>query len=248
MKNIDFYDTIFKRKSVRKFEEAPLSSVKLSEITDFFSSVKPLYDIKTELRIIEGELVKAIFKTAHFIIILSEKKDGYLTNAGFIMQQIDLFLSASGIGSCYIGLGAPGKQALIDTNLEYCIMLAIGTPIEPIYRKDISEFNRKSINNISNLTEANELIEAARFAPSATNSQPWYFEVTDGYISVYCAKLNRIKALMYEKMNKIDIGIALCHMKLAADHYNQNIEFINNEPPKIEQPKGYYYITTVKIS
>jgi len=61
MENEEFYKTIFKRKSIRKYDPKPLDEEKIDEIKSFTRSLKPLYpDIKTELKIISGEDVKSL--------------------------------------------------------------------------------------------------------------------------------------------------------------------------------------------
>ena len=47
----------------------------------------------------------------HFLAFFSEVKDGYAANAGFMMQQMDLFLSANGIGSCWQGGPKPIRES-----------------------------------------------------------------------------------------------------------------------------------------
>ena len=55
------------------------------------------------------------------------------------------------------------------------IVLALGNPSVLLYMKNISEFKRKPIEKISNIENAEELIEPVRIAPSSTNSQSWGF-------------------------------------------------------------------------
>ncbi len=45
-----------------------------------------------------------------------------------MLQQMDLFFSASGIGSCWQGLPKPDKDMLNSSNLEFIILMAFGKP------------------------------------------------------------------------------------------------------------------------
>jgi nitroreductase len=201
--------------------------------------VKPLYDnIKTEYKIIEGN-AKGLFavKAPHYLTISSEVKDGYLTNVGFMFQQMDLYLQSIGLGSCWLGSAKPPVKP--EPPLEFVIMIAVGKPQGSIHR-NLSEFKRKLLSEISDT--ADKRLEAARLAPSGINSQPWYF-VSDGSIfHVYCEKHGVIKALIYERMNKIDMGIALAHLYV---ENKDTFKFFTVENPK--QIKGYYYIGSVEI-
>lgn len=61
--------------------------------------------IRTGTRAFDNKEVKGMLKidAPHFLVFFSEPEEGYLVNAGFMLQQLDLYLSAKGIGSCYQG-------------------------------------------------------------------------------------------------------------------------------------------------
>jgi nitroreductase len=251
MQNKDFYDIIYKRKSVRKYDLEPLGKNTLEDISAYMDKVKPLYEnIKTEMNIVGGEVVKNILpiKAPHYILISSENKEGYLTNVGFILQQVDLFLSSNGLGSCWVGMAQPKKEILKKFQLEYVIALAFGNPTESLHRENISEFKRKTIEKIRDDDKEDKLIEAVRLAPSATNSQPWFLKVDNNKIHAYCIKSNFIKAIVYKKMNQIDMGIAMCHLWIAARHFGKNVKFVTDKGAVENPPAGYYYTVSAIIN
>ncbi|HSV42638.1 MAG TPA: nitroreductase family protein, partial [Methanomassiliicoccales archaeon] len=89
------YQTIFKRKSVRKISPGPLDETTLSNIREFISNIRPMVPgIRTEIRLISSSEVKGMLRNdgPHSIVLFSEPKDGYLFNAGFMLQQLDLHL------------------------------------------------------------------------------------------------------------------------------------------------------------
>lgn len=246
----NLYETIFKRKSVRKYDMTPLDDEILSEIKEYANTVDRLYDnIKTEIHTVkQDELnILAPVKAPHYLVMTSENNAGYLTNAGYMLQQVDLFLSSKGIGSCYLGMAQPKKATKKGLELEFVMVLALGNPIETVHRTNITEFKRKALSEITNIVNNDQLLEVARLAPSATNSQPWYFTGGEGVIHAYCFKANLIKALVYDKMNKIDMGISLCHIGVAAEHFGKDMVFVQDKAAEDNPPKGYYYIGTVKL-
>ncbi len=247
MNNLQLYETIFKRKSIRKFDMAPLDTAVLTEIKNYASGLKSMDEgIKHELVYLNPGDVKNLFpiKAPYYVCCYSEKKEGYLMNAGFLMQQLDLYLSANGIGSCWLGMAKPSKELLERKDgMEFVIILAFGKANEPLHRTDTSEFKRKNIAQITDLTDMAELLEPVRLAPSASNSQPWYFSVTGDEITVSRKSLNVITAPIFSKFNQIDIGIALLHLWLSLDHQGKTAPF---ETKKAEVPKGYDYMITVK--
>ncbi|MDF2986377.1 MAG: nitroreductase [Eubacterium sp.] len=248
MTNNELYDVIFKRKSVRKYHMTQLSQDTLEQLQAYTGTLKKLDgNIKVEFTILTSEKVKGMFaiKAPHYICIYSEKKDGYLVNAGFLMQQLDLYLSAGKLGSCWLGMAKPDKEIPLTRNgLEFVIMLAFGSPEEPVHRTDKDQFKRNSLSEITSIENAEELLEPVRLAPSATNSQPWFFSGDSNEIIVSRKKLSMLKAQLLGKMNNIDTGIALCHLWLSADRQGKNVSF---DFQNGQAPQGFEFMTKVKV-
>ncbi len=244
------HKTIYIRKSVRKFKNQSLTEDTLPAIKSNFKKLTPLNSsIKTEIRIVSNDEVKGLFfvKAPHYLLFFSEKKTGYLANTGFLLQQMDLYFSSTGYGSCWLGLTKPKKDFSENSNFEFVITLAFGNPNEELHRKSISEFNRKTINENCEGDNHQDIIEAARLAPSATNSQPWFFITEQSSIHCYCIKPGLLKKLLYKKMNRIDMGIALCHLWLAARHKVYSVNFYIDDKAKQNKPEGYYYFRSLRL-
>jgi nitroreductase len=93
-----------------------------------------------------------------------------------------------------------------------------------------SDFQRPL--NQSNNDKINEILEAIRLAPSAANKQPWRIVKTDMTFDFYIDP----KAYMSDKNQKInvtynDMGIARCHFKLMAKHYDYKTTWFVKEYP-----------------
>ena len=232
---MSLYSAIWKRKSVRQYDKTPLGEDELGRILQYANKLTPLYPhIATA-----HELVPAVsnilpVKTPHYFLIASETTDGYLENIGFMFQQMDLYLSDSGLGACWLGMAKP--SAGMKTELPFVIAFAFGKAAENPHR-DLSEFNRKPLTDIADGEDAR--IEAARLAPSAMNNQNWFFAAHDGKIDVFQKKA---PLAPLEKKNKIDVGIALCHLCVATEQLGQTFTFAQ-EPSK--EKKGYVYTGTV---
>jgi nitroreductase len=196
MESTNLYETIFRRKSIREYDLTPLDGHTLAEIMTRTSALKPLYDgIKVEMKLLSQKDVKSLFqaKAPHYLAVFSEAKDGYLTNAGFMLQQMDLFFSANGIGSCWQGIPKPTKEILNRSKFEFIILLAFGRPKERLYRENVSEFPRKPFGGITNLKVADSLMEPPQLAPSAMNRQPWFFTGSASTIHAHRVKSNFVK-------------------------------------------------------
>ena len=209
-------DTIYKRQSIRKYEKTPLSAETLEELKEFINNVKVLNpDINWSYDIVGPENVKRLqrFKAPHNMLIFSETKENYLQNIGFIFQQVDLYLQSRGFGSCWIGAGSPKNYENPNPNQEFIILLIFGKPQGRLYR-ELTEFKRKIICDISDKRDSRLI--PARLAPSAANTQTWYFTHNDdGSYNLY---RNKRKINISKKMNiwnQIDMGIALAHLYVA---------------------------------
>jgi nitroreductase len=244
----EMYQAIFKRKSVRKYDSKPLDASTLMEIQSFVGTLEPMLSgIRTEVKFGESDALKGFFKmnAPHFLAIFSENKDGYLANAGFLMQQVDLFLSARGIGSCWQGGLRPASREWKESELEYVISLALGQTSEKFHRESAKEFKRKALADITDISGFAAQMEAVRLAPSATNNQAWFFTdlARNGTIDALCEN-----SLTLSNMNRINIGIAFCHLWLASLHKGKRASFtVDHDKEKIAQ-RGYSYVASAKVT
>lgn len=226
-------EQIYLRKSCRKYLDEP---VNLDLIDEFMSNVKPLNeDIKYRYEFLKQNEVssKMHFKAPYYLAIYSEIKENYMVNAGFIFQQLCLYLQSQGIGSCWLGLGSPKKK-----DSEFVILISFGKSDD--MTRILDEFKRNNLSKISD--EFDESLIPAQLAPSAMNSQPWYFKHTVDGFDVYQVKQNIIKRQLLKRWNPIDMGIAISHMYIA----NENtFEFKIKD--NFDELKGYTYIGSIKI-
>jgi nitroreductase len=244
----DNYDIIFKRKSIRNYDSNPLDNETLKNINSMIKNLKPLIEgIETDIRIISSDDVKTriMKKAPHYIVVFSEEKEGYLTNVGYMLQQMDLILSAHGIGTCWQGIPTPNKDIIKSSKLKFVILMAFGTPNEPLHRQDVSEFKRKPLEKITDMEDCREILEAVRLAPSATNSQPWFLSGDRNSINVYSIKPNFLKALVVKKYIPIDIGILIYHLQVITEHLGKNPEIVFKDGL---DKKGYIYHATFNLN
>ena len=258
---MELYDAIFIRRSVRKYLFEKLSDKKLKEIKNVISSAESLYnDIDLKINIIDGEKMDPILKgvignygkikAPYYLSAASEVKDGYLENAGFVLEKIVLSLTGMGIGTCWIGSKVEEEQLRaitgINKNLKPVILIAFGYAAahNDLYRKHPSEAKRKDLHKIVTGNPGQDwekILSAVKLAPSSVNSQPWRFFIEDNEIHVYIGS-NLITKHFIGELNYLDAGIALRHAEIAAKHYSKNIEFqkLNSK----YQP-GLNYITSI---
>ncbi len=225
-------EIIRKRKSIRKYDKTPLDEATLTRVREKLGNLTPLFpDIQYSVTIADKTkgLLAQGSGASSFLVFRSEDKDGAYENIGFIGQQMDLWFSENGLGSCWLGMAKPNECG----DLPYVISMAFGKPAEALHR-NLADFKRKSLPDISDGNDAR--LEAARLAPSGMNAQGWYFSAVDGKIHCYRKKPGVIAS---EKLSRIDMGIALWHIASETERFCFNREA--NAPER----KGFVYAGTV---
>lgn len=225
-------EMIYKRKSCRSFTNVPVDAATVETIKAF--TMKPLYpDIKVHWDIVPRNQVKCIcpWTTPQLIAIYSEETEGYLENIGFLFQQMDLYLQTLGLGVCWLGMGRMNPKTTTEVEgMKFVIMLAFGHSKGDQLRHDLKGFKRKSMELITD--KADPRLEPARLAPSAVNSQPWYFVHESDAIHVYCSV----------RASRLDAGIAMAHLYVANE---ETFRFFRTEnAPAVP---GYGYIGSVTL-
>ena len=236
MQNDRLYEAVFHRRSVRRYDMHPLPQDVLDGVLAAAHAATPLDpSIRTEfvLRHAGHVLDPLAGRAPHYLCLFSEGRDGYLLNAGFLLQQVDLHLSASGLGACWLGLAQPGRAHAEEeqrSGLRFVVMLSFGRPAGPSRREGPSEFDRKPLSAFADaasfaaagVPEPEALLEPVRLAPSATNSQPVRVSaVREAGVTVLVlgrGRLNPVKEAFLGRMNRIDAGIGLCCLALSLGH------------------------------
>ncbi|MBQ8018476.1 MAG: hypothetical protein IJ258_10300 [Methanobrevibacter sp.] len=224
---------IYVRKSCRNYTD---EEIDMTPIHEFISNVKPLDDsIKYDYEILTNDKVniRTRWQAPYYLALFSEKNGNYLENLGFIFQQLSLYLQSIDIGSCWVGMAS-----LKEKRDDFVISISFGKSDK--MTRDRSAFKRKSLAEISDY--ADEKLIPAQLAPSAINSQPWYFKHSNDGFDVYQIKQNIIKRQVLKKWNPIDVGISLAHMYVANE---ENFEFYKKTD--FENIKGYTYTGSIKI-
>jgi hypothetical protein len=226
-------EQIFVRMSCRDYSD---DEIDMDLIHDFMSGVRALDDsLRYDYEILNASEVniRTRWSAPYYLAINCEKGELYLENAGFVFQQLSLYLQGLGIGSCWVGMASPKRKSE-----GFVIAMAFGKSEN--MTRDLNGFKRKSLLEISDRED--ERLIPAQLAPSAINSQPWYFKHSSDGFDVYRAKQNILKRQVLKKWNPIDMGICLAHMYVANE---DSFEF--KIKTDFENIKGYTYIGSIKI-
>lgn len=195
---------------------------------------------------------------------------------GYSFEKVILYAWSMGIGTVWIGgtmkREAFEKAAgLKDSEVMPCI-----TPLgyeadkmsmrEKLMRKTIKADSRKPADKLffdrrfgkplkanengevsdEKIGEFTDLFEMVRWAPSAVNKQPWRIVADDGVFHFYEKQDRGYMSEATGDLQKIDIGIALCHFTMGLDEKDMTYMIEVNDPG-IGAPEDIHYIASVRL-
>lgn len=207
------------------------------------------YKIEISCGLEEKKQRKGLFtlKAPYYISFLTTGSKEALLNAGYIMEELSLYLTTRGIGTCYQGMAKIVKE---QEELQETLVMAAGYPKKYLYR-EASEANRLPLSKICVFKEEPSreiltILKAASLAPSAMNGQPWRFVVYSNRVHVFMQKENKVLPLV-QKMHMIDIGIMLNHMMIAAEELWVEAELKESDNISSQSFKNNSYVTSLII-
>ena len=252
---MNLYEAIGSRHSVRKYSDREVPERLRAQILAYFEKTSRLNDrIRTELEILDNTKkkaeVKGLWKTdaPYYLAFYSEPEEGFERNAGYIMEQLILYMTVKGLGTCYLG-GRRVKQT-VKNGKRLVMIAAFGWPEGKLYRESPLA-KRLPLNELCVFKEeAGEqiktVLKAARLAPSAFNAQPWRFIVYSDRIYVF-AKKSRFPLNASEAMKDFSIGIMLSHIMLAAEELWMELQTVTEEQFAAKVYKNGDYVATLSL-
>ncbi len=252
VKIVNLYNVIGMRRSVRDFQMKPIEDAVLIGLQKYQKDILGLYpDIPYRIEIScgleEKKQKRKLFtlKAPYYISFLTTGSKESFLNAGYIMEELSLYLATKGIGTCYQGMARIIKE---QEELQEVLVLAAGYPKKYLYREE-AEANRLPLSKVCVFKEEPSkeimtILKAASLAPSALNEQPWRFVVYGNRVHVFMQKEERGLPVM-KRMHMIDIGIALNHMMITAEELWVEAELKESDNISSQSFKNNSYITSL---
>jgi nitroreductase len=210
------YETIFARRSVRKYDGATLDAAALDEIKAYADSAKQLAEQSARFEIVAADKLKGGL-APYALLAFADDSDAAFVNIGYTLQGVDLCLQSRGFGSLWQGMASPK-----DKPADFKILLGFGKTGEPL-RSGEGDFKRKKLSDIANADNA--VTRAARLAPSGVNFQPWKLYFSDGSVTVR-ADVRGIGKIIPGRMYLFDLGIITKHVEVALEHEGKTVTAI----------------------
>lgn len=266
-------EAVTKRYSVRTFDKRPLEKEIRERLLSYADELHNPLGPKIRVQFIEREIASngeklgtyGVIKGAGLYLGVTVPKEEYALEAlGYDFEQLVLYAASLGLGTCWLGgtfnRGAFASVMEIKDNEIFPILSPIGYPAE---KKRISEqvfrqtlkadkrlpweeiFFKNDFKNPLSMEDGGDYqfpLDMVRLAPSAVNKQPWRVVVTDNAVHFF-EKHSLGGENGSVDMQRIDVGIAICHFHLAAIERNISGHF-ERKQPSFEIPSDVSYVAS----
>ena len=227
-------ELVRRRRSVRTFDGNPLRPEDAEKILRFAESIETPYAIPVSWKLLnakENGLSSPVIVSTDAYVAGKLRRQPHAEEAfGFAFEKLVLYAESLGLGTTWIAgtmdRAAFEKAMELQADEVMPCVSPLGYPAKKMSlreammrkgvradsRKDFSElfFDRSFDRPLQEDVPCGDALEMVRWAPSAVNRQPWRV-VIDGTQAHFYEKKNKGFADAGWDLQKVDMGIAMCH-------------------------------------
>lgn len=249
-------EIIQNRRSVRTFDGREVNTEDLEKLSSFMKKIDNPYGIPVEFELLNAKKQKLscpVVSGTNLYVGAKASRMPHMEEAfGYSFEMLVLYAWSIGIGTVWIGgtmdRGAFERAMKLGADEMMPCVSPVGYPAKKMALKE--NMMRKAVKADSRLpfeklffdgifgvplTEERAgklagVLEMVRLAPSAVNKQPWRVVVDGNAVHFY---LKRNKGFISEAagdLQKVDLGIALCHFALGTKERGLDVSFGINDP------------------
>lgn len=271
--NFSVEESVKSRYSVRSYDSQKVDDSTKEKIMSYLDGFCNPLGPKIRVQMIEKDTAAGgeklgtygVIKGAKLYLGVTIMNEEYALEAlGYEFEQLVLYATSLGLGTCWLG-GTFNRSAFtaameIREGEIFAILSPLGYPakkksfMEQIMRRSTKAdgrlpwselFFEKDFSSVLSEERAGEYafpLEMLRLAPSAVNKQPWRVVKDDKGFHFFEKKTMGGEHGSID-MQRIDVGIGMCHFHLGAVEKNLKGHFERNMP-EIEIPKDLIYIAS----
>ncbi len=264
-------NTIIERKSVRTYDGKDLKPEDLKVLKEYAENIETPFGIPAEFRFLEADkygLKSPVLSGVNLYVAGKTEVVPYSdVSFGYAFEKLVLKAQSMGIGTVWIAgtmnrdafekamelkdneampavspLGYPGKRSMRESLMRRGVKADSRIAADKLFFK--GSFGEPLSEDISQ--EMRVCLETVRWAPSAVNKQPWRVVICDDMFHFY---EHHDKGYLHPNgmdLQKIDVGIAICHLDLALEEKGFKHEIVIDDPG-LETPQDVEYIASFKI-
>lgn len=270
------------RKSVRNYLQKEVNVEILNKIIMNGANSQALYnDIDVQFKlIVDGHQFSKkirghagyfgkVFDAPHYIVAVSEEKNGFLENIGYRMEKLMIKAHELGISTCWMELlfdtDKMNKILGINDNYKALVFTPLGYEKASLIDKFIKvenhkEKQRRDLNETITFDKWNsyrksetqlesdyiKILDYARLSPSWGNKQPWKFLIDGESLLIFCKQEKFVVRKEKSNYYKIDCGIIMLYVKLLAGAFGVNgkwqVDYPKDSLNKYNIPDDYEHI------
>ena len=203
--------------------------------------------------------------------VRSSKND--MEDYGYVMEHAVLLATDLGLGTCWLGgtftkssfarkisltheesmpavvaVGYEAEEDLMRGRLRRTVRATERLPREQLF------FEGSFLKPLREIQAPHaQVLEAVRWAPSASNKQPWRIVVTQEAFHLYLQRTKGYgkKSLLFKllglaDLQRVDMGIAMCHLELAARELGFKGKWVMEMPQIPGSNDGVEYVVSWK--
>lgn len=261
-----WYSAIFQRHSRRRFNDRMLPEELINDLSQFSECLEA--QITGARAVVVTDNPEKVFKGAvgsygkikgapAYVAFIGDMSDPHVyEKVGYLGEYFILEATAQGIGTCWIGgffkPDVVQEQIKIGDREQVLAVSPLGfvkeehTFEEKLMSGLAQSHKRKPLGSLL-LTHSQEPLadwitsglEAARLAPSAVNRQPWRFSIEGNSVKISIDN-NRNT---FHISKRLDCGIVMAHLEIAAKHYGVKGEWEYLENPEVARFTGSAFST-----
>lgn len=268
---------IRKRISVRTYSGKPLSTETREKILSYANSLKGPFGVHTRFELLDITETKEstglklgtygmVRGVKTFVVSAVEKKEHAMEDLGYVFEDLILYITSLGLGTCWTG-GIFNRSTFAKAlNLGHDEYLPAISPIGFSGKtRSLVEFMLNPVKGVKNRKMWDELffkedfksplgqaeadayslpLEMVRLAPSASNRQPWRIVSENGNFHFYLSHTPLYQHRYSFDIQKLDIGIAMFHFESTAREKGLNGKWDIIKPSLSDLPPNFEYIAT----
>lgn len=263
-------DVIRARYSCRSYEERPIAEEVRRQLASFAAArtVGPLGSqarfaliaaTEEDRKALRGLGTYGLIRGATGFLIGATRDEGYaLEDFGYLMEEIVLFATGLGLGTCWLGgtftRSRFAEKINLDQGESVPSVVSVGyiaqkpRGLDSVIRLGAHSHTRYPWPRLffdgtfgSPLSREAagayaDPLEMVRWGPSASNRQPWRIIRQDNAFHFYVQRSRgyrdetRLRLFPTADLQRIDMGIAMCHFALVARELGLEGEWVINEP------------------
>lgn len=259
------------RKSVRTYDGNVIIEDHRKDIEEYIKDIPNPFDVPVEFVLLDAKehgLSSPVLAGEELYVAGKVEKKPYAEEAyGYSFEKLILHAWELGIGTVWIGGTMKRENFEKAAGVKSGEMMPCVSPLGyPAKKRSLKEIMmRKGVGADTRIPakelffdgtwgipldpddDMKEVLEMVRWAPSAVNKQPWRIIFKDGIYHFYEKKDRGYVHEDTGDLQKIDVGIALCHFCMGLEEKGMRAQTTVNDPG-IEIPGDTEYIVSVDLA